>query len=76
MSILEVRNSSWKAELERQNKVSSPDWDWPHKHYIISFRESTFECVAKDIQIRVLNESAEFVLQQITQRVLTDLSKS
>jgi hypothetical protein len=76
MSILEVRNSSWKAELKRQNKVSYTDWDWPHKHYIISFRESTFECVAKDIQIRVLDEPAEPVLQQITLRVLTDLSKS
>ena len=75
MSFLEVRHSSWKAELERQNKVSYPDWDWPHKHFIISFRQSTFECVAKDIQISVSEASPEIVLQQIMQSVVTDLSK-
>lgn len=75
MEMMEVRNSTWKAELERQNKVSYPDWDWPHHHYIISFRESTFECIAKDIKITVLNEAHEAVLQQVMQSVAADLSK-
>ena len=72
---MEVRNSSWKAELERQNKVSYPNWDWPHKHFIISFRESTFECIAKDIQVKVLEESQKLVIEKIMQIVTTDLSK-
>ena len=75
MEMMEVRNSTWKAELERQNKVSYPDWDWPHRHFIVSFRESTFECIAKDMKITVLNEAHEVVLKQIMQSVAADSSK-
>ena len=75
LSIMEVRNSSWKAELERQNKVSYPDWDWPHKHFIISFRESTLECIAKDIQINIFDEPLENLMLRISQSAVADLSR-
>ena len=52
----ELENSDWLAELEKIEKKAFPDYDvtkhWTiYKHYIITFHDSMFECIAKDYSI-------------------------
>lgn len=73
--IYEVLNSSWVKQLEEQNRVSFPKTaNWQSRHFIITFHDSTFECLAKDIKITVLNESYEAVFALITKRVVSDVA--
>jgi hypothetical protein len=44
-----VESSSWIRQLEKMNSVHSyhkPERFWARKHYVLSFHDSTFECVA------------------------------
>ena len=58
--IFEVVDSSWLARLQQQNRVAFPDVAaWPSgssatskapmRHFIITFHDSTFECLARTI---------------------------
>jgi hypothetical protein len=44
-----IENSSWIRRLERMNAVHlhhDPARFWSRKHYVLTFHDSTFECVA------------------------------
>jgi hypothetical protein len=69
---LEVHNSSWKAELEQQNQVRFPNSKFVCRHFIITFHDSTFECLAGDIRITVSKEPYETIFQRIAQRVIAE----
>ncbi|HEY3329684.1 MAG TPA: Imm53 family immunity protein [Capsulimonadaceae bacterium] len=52
-----VAHSSWLRNLERMNSIHqyhSPEMFQPYKHYILSFHDSTFECIAEgyDYEVR------------------------
>lgn len=52
----ELRDSDWFAELVKIEEKSFPHFDveksWPmYKHYIITFHDSMFECIAKGYTI-------------------------
>lgn len=50
----EVVESSWIRGLERMNRVHRghrPEFFAGLHHYVLSFHDSTFECVAKDVQL-------------------------
>ena len=52
--IYEVRHSSWVRALERMNRVHSghdPERFARLRHYVFTFHDSTFECVAEDVQV-------------------------
>lgn len=76
--IIEVHNSSWKAELERQNQVAFPNCKWASRHFIISFHDSTFECLADDIQLIILEETEtyELLFQRLAKRIIKDVRNS
>jgi hypothetical protein len=53
---LEVLNSPWIAELARQNEVHpkhSPGLYSGYRHFVWTFHDSTFECVASDFSVRI-----------------------
>lgn len=69
-AIFEVHNSSWKAQVQQQNQVVFPDWELSSRHFIFGFHESTFECLAEDIQLTISNEPYATVFETVAKRVL------
>src|SRR5690349_20064435 len=46
--IYEVLNSSWLTQLEQQNRAPFSDsGKWNARHFLITFHDSTFECLAE-----------------------------
>jgi hypothetical protein len=49
--VFDVPNSSWTRELTAQNRVSFPKTpDSTKRHFIFTFHDNTFECVARGLQ--------------------------
>jgi hypothetical protein len=49
-----VRNSRWLAELEKINSVHRgyrPEWWTARMHYVLWFKDSTFECIAESFTV-------------------------
>ncbi len=49
-SAYRVRHSSWKRDLEARNAVHRhhrPGFLDPYQHYVFTFHDSTFECIAR-----------------------------
>lgn len=63
--VFEVRNSSWIRALERMNSVHmahNPKQFDTYRHFIISYHDSTFECVAHSLSFEILNGFVEELL--------------
>jgi len=57
-SIAEVLNSTWAREAEAQNRVCFPHASpWQIRHFIFTFHDSSFECLADDLKIELTQES-------------------
>lgn len=72
-NIFEVLNSSWIAQQQMQNLVSFPDrtnMSWK-RHFIFTFHDSTFECLAENIKLTISEEPYEQILFKISQQVLS-----
>jgi hypothetical protein len=55
-----IENSSWLRQLEKMNSVHpyhSPERFNQLKHYVLTFHDSTFECVAEYYSVEVHKES-------------------
>jgi len=65
-AVSEVIHSSWVTQLDEQNRVAFPDYNRPPKrHFIIAFHDSTFECVADELNARIVNVSREEAYAEI-----------
>src|SRR5262245_6658712 len=63
-----VENSSWIRGLERMNSVHSyhkPERFWALKHYVLSFHDSTFECVADGYTVELHQSSLKKILPRM-----------
>ncbi len=50
--VFEVHDSSWPQELEAQNRRVFPDsHSFAYRHFIFTFHDSTFECLATAIRL-------------------------
>jgi hypothetical protein len=61
-----IAHSRWLAEAENINKVHqhyNPDRWKTRKHYLLTFHDETFECLASGYTIEVFRESLEQVAQ-------------
>jgi hypothetical protein len=68
--VFEVLRSSWIQQMTEQNRVSFPHTsDSTQRHFIFTFHDSTFECVADSLRATLSTEPYEQILTQITQRV-------
>jgi hypothetical protein len=73
-----IAHSRWLAEEEQINKVHpryNPDRWKTRKHYLLSFKDDTFECLASDYKIEVFRESLEQVAQLAQARLFTSESR-
>ncbi len=67
-SVSEVAESSWVRALERMNAVHPyhrPESFSDRHHYIFSFHDSTFECVARGFTVEVHHGSMLAVVQRM-----------
>lgn len=50
-NIFEVENSSWIKDITRMNRIPFPNTkdDTVSSHFVVTFHDSTFECIAKDL---------------------------
>lgn len=80
--ICEVLNSSWAKEvMNRSRRSAERIWgdrfekvyekhDWSTRHFIITFHDSTFECLADDLVLTVHKEPFTELLSRISQKLM------
>ena len=60
-SAYEIKNSSWIKELEKMNSIhpqhNKENFIKDKRHFIFTFHDSTFECIAKDLQFDIYKGS-------------------
>ena len=55
--VFEVENSPWKVELLRLNRFAFPDTkESKSRHFLFLFHDSSFECIAQDLQVEVVRK--------------------
>jgi len=68
-AVFEVQASSWIRQLERMNSVHprhSREWFLKDmKHFVFAFHDCTFECIAKDFDVRLLRGSMRSALEEM-----------
>jgi hypothetical protein len=68
-SAMEVKSSSWIRRLERMNSVHPnhrPMHFRTYRHFVFAFHDSTFECVAKDLDVTLLRGSMNGALERMS----------
>jgi hypothetical protein len=68
----EVINSSWVAAMERANRVHpdhNPSLFAHDRHFIVSFRDETFECVAHKFRARRSRKPRKQVLKKLIRQL-------
>lgn len=71
-SAFKVENSSWLRSLERMNSVHPshrPEHFSGYSHFIVTFHDSTFECIAEGYEIEIAEVSMKQVLLELAGRV-------
>jgi hypothetical protein len=69
-AVFEVLNSSWIRQMEEQNRVCFPSTSaFRSRHFIITFHDSTFECVADGFSATLSIEPCEQLLRKLTERL-------
>lgn len=73
----EIKNSSWISEQKKLNSIH-PDfksesklWD-ARKHYIFTFHDDIFECIAEEYEIQVYRGKLDNVLSLANKRMISD----
>ena len=70
---LVVENSNWLKELEAINSVHrgyKPEFWRELKHYILPFHDSTFECIARSLNVETRETSLPQLLTEICRRLV------
>ena len=72
--IYEVRNSTWINEVVRLNRFRFPATtdDYVRKHFLFAFHDDTFECLADDLSLVVVNEPYGVIFERIRQRAFRE----
>ncbi|WP_445363336.1 hypothetical protein ACJJIQ_00385 [Microbulbifer sp. ANSA003] len=65
-----VKNSEWVKELENLNNYSFPNTSYADfRHFIIFFHDSTFECIAKDLVLKLSNQPYSEIIGELSAKV-------
>jgi hypothetical protein len=70
----EVLKSSWASAVVAQNRQSfpaTPD-DYAGRHFIFTFHDSTFECLANDLAIELSRDPYTKILTRLSSRLSSD----
>lgn len=69
----EVLDSEWKVELAVLNSFAFPDTgEWHGRHFLLTFHDTTFECLADDFKLEVIDEPYDRVFARIASRVVAE----
>jgi hypothetical protein len=69
--VFEVRNSTWVAQLQAQNRVAFPKssgWTGA-RHFVFTFHDSTLECIADVLAVSVSREPYDRILAHLAERL-------
>ena len=66
--IFEVLDSPWIHQLHEQNRTTFPNSSSGGRHYVFTFHDSTFECIADGLSTSVTREPYAQVLASLSQR--------
>lgn len=67
-AVYEVLESSWTAELARQNRVRFPDSDvttWGARHFLFAFHETTLEVLCRGLEVSLSGEPLATVVSRM-----------
>jgi hypothetical protein len=68
--VFEVLGSSWIEQMTAQNRVCFPKTEnWTERHFIFTFHDSTFECVADSLRASLSTEPYQQIHAQICRKV-------
>lgn len=69
--IYEVRNSTWIKEVVEMNRHRFPSTSdaYVAKHFLFTFHDSTFECLADDLTLEIVSEPYAVTFERIRRRV-------
>lgn len=65
-----IENSSWLRQLERMNSIHTshnPERFLARKHYVLSFHDSTFECIANSYIVETHESSIREIVYRMTE---------
>jgi hypothetical protein len=66
----EVMDSSWVKQMEDQNRICFPNTErWQEHHYIFTFHDSTFECVADSLRVSFSTGPSKEVYEKIASQL-------
>jgi hypothetical protein len=70
-AVFKVQNSAWKKEITEQNRVTFPNTpDSKKSHFIITFHDSIFECIAEDLIATLSPNSIEQILTELLNKII------
>jgi len=75
----EVEGSSWLATLERMNSVHPyhrPERFKKYRHFILSFHDTTFECIAESFTFSTCRDSVDAALRRPHMRPNNSLERT
>ncbi len=71
--VFEVKNSTWIKVMTEQNRISFPNTpDSKARHFIITFHDSTFECIAQGLVSSLSVKSIAELFAELQTRLLAD----
>jgi hypothetical protein len=67
----EVLDSSWLSSVEQRNREAFPKSRFTLKHFIFSFHDSTFECLARDFRMKTHALERPDVVGNVIERIIS-----
>ena len=68
--VFEVQNSTWKVELMGLNRFAFPDTkESRSRHFLFLFHDSSFECIAQDLQVEVVRKPFQEVFGGVSAKL-------
>ena len=69
--VFEVLSSSWIASTTEQNRVRFPATsdDTETRHFVFTFHDSTFECLARGLEPRLDNRPFRDIVKDVTSKL-------
>lgn len=72
-SVFEVKHSSWLRNLEQMNSVhpvhDTKSFLKDKKHFIFTFHDSTFECIAHNFEIQIRKGSIRSIISSLAENL-------
>jgi len=69
-AICEVVDSDWIKELKQVNSYTFPNTSYSSfRHFLIFFHDSTFECIAKEIKLKISEDPYIEIISELSRKI-------